>query len=196
MPFPPQIEENIGMPLLYSLCEAVKEYLVENNKPKGDGSVHEEIMKKMAAQREKEAEKEEEEAKRKEVSSPCCWFRMLSLDGALRCQEAVLFQRRKEGTPVTPETFAEWQAKFLKEMSEIAPKRVLEGVSGREYFEEGGSLARSDAAIIAGAEAEAAALEGGGAGGGVVVEGAIDTSVFAEEDSDLSDLEDSDDEED
>lgn len=27
-----QIEENIGMPMIYTLCEAIREYLVENNR--------------------------------------------------------------------------------------------------------------------------------------------------------------------
>jgi hypothetical protein len=27
-----QIEENVGMPMIYTLCEAIREYLVENNR--------------------------------------------------------------------------------------------------------------------------------------------------------------------
>ena len=39
-------EENIGMPCVYSLTDVVNEYLLNNNRPAGDGSIHSEMLER------------------------------------------------------------------------------------------------------------------------------------------------------
>ncbi|KAF1791968.1 Ubiquitin-conjugating enzyme/RWD-like [Phytophthora cactorum] len=49
-----QIEENMGMAMMYTLSEAVREYLVENNREGNDGSEHQEMLRRMELKKKKE----------------------------------------------------------------------------------------------------------------------------------------------
>ncbi|TDH72127.1 hypothetical protein CCR75_004556 [Bremia lactucae] len=42
-----QIKENMGMAMIYTLSEAAREYLVENNREDNDGSEHQEMLRRM-----------------------------------------------------------------------------------------------------------------------------------------------------
>ncbi|RLN79766.1 hypothetical protein BBJ28_00010717 [Nothophytophthora sp. Chile5] len=48
-----QIEENMGMAMMYTLCEAVREYLVENNR-EGNVGCHQEMLRRMELRKKKE----------------------------------------------------------------------------------------------------------------------------------------------
>uniref|UniRef100_M4C6W1 RWD domain-containing protein n=1 Tax=Hyaloperonospora arabidopsidis (strain Emoy2) TaxID=559515 RepID=M4C6W1_HYAAE len=92
-----QIEENMGMAMMYTLSEAVRDYLVENNREGNDGSEHQEMLRRME-QKKKTEEKVE----------------------ATKLEQAIVDeennQREVHGTLVTVETFANWKEKFNAEM--------------------------------------------------------------------------------
>ncbi|KAF4320045.1 hypothetical protein G195_006689 [Phytophthora kernoviae 00238/432] len=131
-----QIEENMGMAMMYTLCEAVREYLVENNREGNDGSEHQEMLRRMETRKKKEdkveAEKEEE--------------------AMARSQEKRVFH----GTPVTVETFAVWKEKFEAEMQTTPKTSVKDEASakltGRQLWNKG--MVTEDSAVEAEAEAE------------------------------------------
>ncbi|KAG7399586.1 hypothetical protein PHYBOEH_008581 [Phytophthora boehmeriae] len=131
-----QIEENMGMAMMYTLCEAVREYLVENNREGNDGSEHQEMLRRMEMRKKKEekveAEKEEE--------------------AMARSHEKQAFH----GTPVTVESFAAWREKFEAEMRKTTTKSVKDEastkLSGRQLWNKG--LVTEDGAEEAEAEAE------------------------------------------
>ncbi|CAI5740588.1 unnamed protein product [Peronospora destructor] len=92
-----QVEENMGMAMMYTLSEAVREYLVENNREGNDGSEHQEMLRRMEQKKKKddkvEADKQEEANANEEEK-----------------------RRKIHGTPVTIETFAAWKKKFDMEL--------------------------------------------------------------------------------
>ncbi|CAI5732606.1 unnamed protein product [Hyaloperonospora brassicae] len=92
-----QVNENMGMAMMYTLSEAVREYLVDNNREGNDGSEHQEMLRRME-QKKKTEEKVEAN----------------KLEQATADEE--LNQREVHGTPVTVETFAAWKEKFTVEM--------------------------------------------------------------------------------
>lgn len=49
-----QAEENIGMPMVFTLCEAIKDWLLENNHEMQDDSMHAQMMRR---QQQKDKEK-------------------------------------------------------------------------------------------------------------------------------------------
>jgi len=104
---------------------------------------------------------------------------------------------RRKGTPVTPESFAQWKAAFDEEMAANAPKVKGKKQTGRQMFESGGVSASSDGVAGAGevdvdfravagnaTEGQEGADEAGIAS--VEVDG-LDMSVWANEDIDLDD---------
>lgn len=95
-------EENVGMPMIYMLETAAKGWLVDNNKEAGDGSAYAQMLKRKAAEQEKV---DEEKAVAAEAAAA-------EDDGVL----PVL-----EGTPVTPESFAEWFSQYQQERAELEP---------------------------------------------------------------------------
>ncbi|CAI5727880.1 hypothetical protein KXD40_005709 [Peronospora effusa] len=132
-----QVQENMGMAMMYTLSEAVREYLVENNREGNDGSEHQEMLRRMEQKKKKddkvEADKQEEanaseEEKRREI----------------------------HGTPVTVETFAAWKAKFDMEMQgtkKISLKdEATAKLTGRQLWKTG--LVTEDDAEEAEAEVE------------------------------------------
>ncbi|KDO28318.1 hypothetical protein SPRG_06368 [Saprolegnia parasitica CBS 223.65] len=93
-----QIEENLGMAMIYTITEAVREYLVENNREGNDGSEYQEMLRRMESKQKKE-------------------------DTAAAAAQAILDEenahttaKSNEGTPVTVESFNAWKAKFDEEM--------------------------------------------------------------------------------
>ena len=93
-------EENIGMPCVYSMADAIVEYLQENNRPAGDGSIHAEMLERQRLKEEAQAEENrvlEMEKKKAEQ------LRLESEEG----------QRQRYGTPLTRENFEEFNKKFI-----------------------------------------------------------------------------------
>lgn len=122
-------------------------------------------------------------------------------------EEDEALRRKREGTPVTPESFAVWSGRYEAECEELrrreeeagtahlsttrfyGPRPIRGRLTGRQMFEQDSSLAFSDAALL---EAEGAVLAGGLAPGAVGANGSgvpIDTSLFAGEDDLGDDLE-------
>ncbi|KAL3921430.1 MAG: hypothetical protein SGILL_002753 [Bacillariaceae sp.] len=142
-----EAESNQGMPVMYAVCERLREWLAENNEPgMDDKSMYAQMMK-----REKEKERE--------ATRPCAILEDLHLEDALSCplltpqkaqvafeaqkqkeelteaeaEELAVRKRRAEGTPCTDETFHEWAQKFDAEMEEERQKKEEEaGAEGRK----------------------------------------------------------------
>ncbi len=106
--------ENVGMPMVYLLVDAIREWLVEHNVA-GDkhGSMHAEMLKRMHL-KEKVKQREDEAQARATAGSA----------GALNEEDELMRQKRLEGTPVTPESFLEWRAVFEAEMEAVALKKT------------------------------------------------------------------------
>lgn len=114
--------ENLGMAMVYTLCEEIQEWLRNNNEPGQDNSMYASMMRRMQ-------EKKKEEiatAEAKEAARP-----LEEVEEEERNRQKIL-----EGTPVTPETFNTWNENFLKEMQakqNVGPDKENK-MTGREYF--------------------------------------------------------------
>jgi len=110
-----EAQENIGMAMVFTIAEKIKEWLVENNVKGSDGSMHAAMLQRME-QKKKEAEaaKEAEEASKAVLSTE-------------EAEEERRKQRLRDGTPVTPDSFAEWHHRFKEEMR--AARRARAGAS-------------------------------------------------------------------
>ena len=131
-----RVPEFIGMAMVYNLTEIVKDWLIDRNVPKvEEGSMYDEMMKRHQKAKElADAEREEKEvaaAKQENIDHPKNW-----------------------GTPVTPETFAEWKKKFDSEFH-INEVVVRDKLTGKELFERNGkSILENEDAIIDEADKE------------------------------------------
>jgi len=173
-----QVEENLGMPMIFALSSAAKEWMQEN----GAEEVSEELVERRNKNQgfETVTDHPDEEV------------------------EVVL---RRKGTPVTPESFAQWKAAFDAEMEALKKeeaktvKKEKKGLTGRQMFESGAISATSDGKKMEGEEEvdfsavrkEAKAEEGVSAEAALA---GVDLSVFEEEgfdlDEDLDDLDEDD----
>ncbi|CCI45686.1 unnamed protein product [Albugo candida] len=117
-----RIRENAGMPMIYTLCEAVREYLVENNRAGHDGSEYQEMLRRM-------------EIKKKEDD------RGTAIETAKRKEQAAHVKAKDStGTPVTPETFMAWRDQFDLEMrlnSKVAVTEASTKLTGRQLWTQG-----------------------------------------------------------
>ncbi|DAZ95872.1 TPA: hypothetical protein N0F65_009074 [Lagenidium giganteum] len=91
-----QVAENVGMAMIYTLCEAVREYLVENNIAGNDGSEYHEMMRRM------------DQKKKKDDHAMA----------AVHAENAAKAETKRAfvGTPVTVETFNAWKTAFEAEI--------------------------------------------------------------------------------
>ncbi|KAL4159592.1 hypothetical protein PRNP1_000169 [Phytophthora ramorum] len=132
-----QVEENMGMAMMYTLCEAVREYLVENNREGNDGSEHQEMLRRMELKKKKEDKVEADKLEQAQA-------------------HAEEHRREFHGTPVTVESFAAWKVKFDSEMQVTTKASVKDEatakLSGRQLWNKG--LVTEDDAVEAEAEAE------------------------------------------
>ncbi|KAG6964333.1 hypothetical protein JG688_00007762 [Phytophthora aleatoria] len=132
-----QIEENMGMAMMYTLSEAVREYLVENNREGNDGSEHQEMLRRMELKKKKEDKVEADKLEQANANA----------------EET---RREFHGTPVTVETFAAWKAKFDAEMAPTKKISIKDEatakLTGRQLWNKG--LVTEDGAEEAEAEAE------------------------------------------
>lgn len=181
---------NLGMPAVYTVAEELRTWLQENNAKPDDGSAFEEMMRR---QREKEriaaggAVGSKLSAFSREADPSLAAARggrvVLSASG-----EDEVTRKKRDGTPVTLESFLAWRAGFEAEMAAKAAADAAAAVAaaaaagkpapvdaaivasrktGRELFESDASLATSDLALAGGdgSGAGGAAAAAGGAGG-------------------------------
>lgn len=102
-------KENIGSPAIFSIAEAVKEWLQDNNIPGQDGSMYADMMRKQQL-KDVEAKKKAEKAasvlaaeleNKRDIEDPA---------------EVERIRKRQAGHPVTLESFNAWKVKFEAEM--------------------------------------------------------------------------------
>eukprot|EP00934_Nitzschia_sp_Nitz4_P007831 Nitzschia sp. Nitz4//scaffold203_size38902//28910//30095//NITZ4_007665-RA/size38902-augustus-gene-0.50-mRNA-1//-1//CDS//3329541439//7821//frame0 len=109
-----EAENNLGLPSIFAVSEVLREWLAENNqKGQDDLSMYAQMMRR-TKEKEREAKKataEFESQKQVEAMTEA------------EAEDLAVRKRRAEGTPVTPESFAEWKMAFEKEMAE---KKQLE----------------------------------------------------------------------
>ena len=119
-----QIEELSGMAMIFTLCESLKEYLVENNQKGNDGSEYQEMVRRATQQEKKEAKVAAEAA-------------------AIERQRELDDEGPKEiiGTPVTVESFNDWKLKFEAENLNVhgtfAHVRKTDKLTGRQLWLQG-----------------------------------------------------------
>mmetsp|Transcript_21968 Transcript_21968/g.31551 ORF Transcript_21968/g.31551 Transcript_21968/m.31551 type:complete len:285 (-) Transcript_21968:1572-2426(-) len=124
--------ENLGMPSIYSVAEAVKEWLTDNNIPGQDGSMYSEMLRRIQ-QKEVESKKLIEKAASKAAA-----------DNELNAEEVDLLElerirKRQAGTQVTVESFIAWKAAFDEEMR---LKQLLSSSGGAVVKTDGEELLR------------------------------------------------------
>ncbi|KAH9058675.1 hypothetical protein Ae201684P_006016 [Aphanomyces euteiches] len=120
-----QIEENLTMVMVYTICEAVREYLLENNREGNDGSEYQEMLRRQEQRQKKDTLAAEAEQAKIDAS------------------EAGSASKSNVGTPVTVETFAAWKKAFDAEM---ATKEGTKGAANGEKRLTGRQLWTSGAA--------------------------------------------------
>lgn len=126
--------ENLEIPAVYTICEAARDWLAD----KVVGKVEEE---------------EEDQSS----------IKFETLDGTQRDQVEVI-SSKAVGTPVTVESFAEWQEKFLAEVNALKCKEQLEKeantkVTGREFFESRNMVVSAESESFWEAEADQIAIQ-------------------------------------
>lgn len=105
-----EVEANAGMPAIYAVCEAVREWLAENNlKGQDDGSMYAQMMR-----RAKEVEKQKIQAEQK-FETQKTKEEMTETE----LEELAVRKRRAEGTPCTEGHFLVWKDKFEEEMLRV-----------------------------------------------------------------------------
>lgn len=115
-----EAENNRGMPVMYAVCERLREWLLENNqKGMDDRSMYTQMLKReKAKEREEQKSKQVYEAQKKNE-------KMTEAES----EELAVRRRRAEGTAVTDETFDEWRDNFNAEMEEVRERLKAEGAS-------------------------------------------------------------------
>lgn len=149
-------EENIGMPCVYSIADVIVEYLQENNRPAGDGSIHAEMLERQRLKEEAQAEENRlVETEKKKLEQ----LRLESEEG----------QRQRYGTPLTRENFEEFNKKFIAEWNVKMEKLEIDRLealatktksskgksndhvklTGKQLFEVDTKMITSDATLLA-----------------------------------------------
>jgi len=112
-----EAEANEGMPSIFAVCEAVREWLGDNNvKGLDDASMHAQMMRKAKEAERKVAQAAQQFESQKKVDEM----------SEAEKEEIAVRKRREEGTPVNADTFAAWRESFEKEIEEKKAKEALE----------------------------------------------------------------------
>jgi len=179
-------EENLGMAMIYTIAEELREWLLARNEPPADNSMHAAMLRRM---QEKDAEKGQAAAGSQATAG---------VEDELQAEEERNRMKVLEGTPVTPDTFAAWKAKFdaerAPEIQAVAPEKQ----SGRDYFKSHSLPSDWEEAIAAeegqdGRGAEDPPSDAPGAPLPPAVD--VDAGLFADDLSDLDSLDDEEEEE-
>ena len=115
-------EEGLGAPSVFSACEALKEWLADNNVPGQDDSMYAQMMRR-EQQKGLEAIKS---SKRAELSKAA------DNEGkgeSIDPEELARIRKRQEQGTVTADTFEEWRVQFETEMREKARADVAAGLT-------------------------------------------------------------------
>lgn len=107
--------ENLGMPSIFVVAEAIKEWLVDNNVEGQDGSMYAEMMRRMQS---KDVETKKKVEKAAIVAAAESELKVKS--EAIDAEEEERLRKRQAGTQVTVETFMQWKIKFEEEMEALA----------------------------------------------------------------------------
>ncbi|CAK4133829.1 unnamed protein product [Aphanomyces euteiches] len=134
-----QIEENLTMVMVYTICEAVREYLLENNREGNDGSEYQEMLRRQEQRQKKDTLAAEAEQAKVRCVPQHTHAHVLQIDAS----EAGSASKSNVGTPVTVETFAAWKKAFDAEM---ATKEGTKGAANGEKRLTGRQLWTSGAA--------------------------------------------------
>lgn len=164
-----EAEANLGMALVYTVCESVRNYLVENNVKRGDGSMYDEMMRR---QREEEL-KEDLDRKREEAEAEA---RAADVARGMTDEQKEEQERKVYGTLVSRELFDEWRRGFEREMEEYQDMRAKRlGHTGKPTGKDMFELAKAEKITVAQASAKL---------GSIVWKGDDDTKRYTEEDAD------------
>jgi len=102
-----EAEANMGMPVVFAVCEKLREWLLENNvKGMDDVSMYAQMMR-----REKEAEKQAQKVKLEYESQ-----KHVEEMTEAEAEQLAVQKRRAEGTPCNKENFLAWFARFEAEI--------------------------------------------------------------------------------
>lgn len=145
---------NVGMPSIFVIAEAIKEWLADNNKPGQDGSMYAEMMRRMQAKDAVEKKKQDKAAIGAAADSE------MKAD-IIDPEEQERIRKRQAGTQVTLESFIEWKTKFDAEMKALAEqgKKVVvaevdERPTGKQMFLTNRVKADEEDALVAEGENE------------------------------------------
>lgn len=178
--------ENIGMPSIFTVAEAVKEWLIDNNVAGQDGSMYSEMMRKQQQKsivekksNERAALKEAADSEQKEGDQ-------------LDPEELERIRKRQAGTMCTIETFNKWKQGFdeemrLKKLEETKDNADLDfsRPTGKQFFLANKGAMDDDDDLINAAEGEIHDEQGEGE------HSDEDDEDYMEGDDDDSDYEDS-----
>ena len=115
--------EELGGPVVYNVCEALKDWLTDHNFPGQDGSMYAEMMRKEAAKEAAEKLKEGIPLKGGEKS-----------DGEVQmAKDKAKLKARAAGDPVTLESFAAWKVAHEAELKEEILRAHAEGKDLSDY---------------------------------------------------------------
>lgn len=204
--------ENQGMASIFTVGEAVREWLVDHNIEGQDGSMYADMMRRM---NEKDAEKKKEE-ERKAVARAA--DEEVVQEEELDEEELERLRKRQAGVPVSEESFLEWKMAFEAEMrakatatstakaaGTVSSFREKDGASssgagsaaaasgarltGKQLFQT--NRAGMEDALLAAAEGDGPEVRGEGA---VELDGpdavAVSEDLFLDDDDDDIDLDD------
>lgn len=124
------VEDNLMMgAMIFNITESIKEWLLDNNRPPGDGSMHSEMKRRqLEEERKKEKEKEQEELNR--AAQEEARERRQKRHG--NYDQSDDQSNNKHGTPVTVETFAAWRAAFEEEQHKLPMEERAPSVPDKE----------------------------------------------------------------
>jgi hypothetical protein len=151
--------ENLGMPCVFTIAEAVREWMVDNNNSGQDGSMYAEMMQRVN-------EKGNEQKKAEVRKATAVAADAEGVEEEVTHEELERIRKRQAGEAVTVDSFLTWKVKFEAEMLEIKykhePKKMVR--EGEEDKPTGRALfmtnraGMEDALLAAGEKEEAATL--------------------------------------
>ncbi len=103
-------QENIGMPSIFTICEGLKDWLLDNNHPGQDGSMYSDMMRRIHLKDNVTKKKAE-----KAAIIAAAENEMIGKDQIDPLEEERI-RKRQAGRAVTEETFNDWKSRFDKEM--------------------------------------------------------------------------------
>lgn len=106
-------QENIGMPSIFTICEGLKDWLLDNNHPGQDGSMYSDMMRRIHLKDNVTKKKAE-----KAAIIAAAENEMIGKDQIDPLEEERI-RKRQAGRAVTEETFNDWKCRFDKEMLEL-----------------------------------------------------------------------------